>query len=100
LPDGQSFPAPTNNEHGSLQHGGPHDGWVRVRLNERDDNTPDAHGGDRDRSPITVQEIRGAIQRVTGIEVATPFASPDSTCLKTALHTWFGPPRHRADDGV
>jgi 2-polyprenyl-6-methoxyphenol hydroxylase-like FAD-dependent oxidoreductase len=43
---------------------------VRVRLNERDDNTPDAYGGDRDRSAITVQEIRDAIQRVTGIEVA------------------------------
>lgn len=70
LPDGQSFPAPTNNEHGSLQHGGLHDGWVRVRLNERDDNTPDAYGGDRDRSPVTVQEIRDAIQRVTGIELA------------------------------
>jgi 2-polyprenyl-6-methoxyphenol hydroxylase-like FAD-dependent oxidoreductase len=65
-----SFPAPTNNEHGSLQHGGPDDGWVRVRLNERDDNTPGAHGGDHERSPVSVQEMRDAIQRVTGAEVA------------------------------
>jgi len=64
-----SFPAPTNNEHGSLQHGGPDDGWVRVRLTERDENTPGANGGDRD-SPVTVQEMRDAIQRVTGLEVA------------------------------
>ena len=54
-----SFPAPTNNEHGSLQHGGPDDGWVRVRLTERDENTPGANGGDRD-SPVTVQEMRDA----------------------------------------
>jgi flavin-dependent dehydrogenase len=64
-----SFPAPTNNEHGSLQHDGPDDGWVRVRLNERDGNAPGANGGDRE-SPITVQEMRDAIQRVTGIDVA------------------------------
>jgi hypothetical protein len=31
---------------------------------------------------------------------ATPLASPDTTCLKTALHTWFGPPRRRADDAA
>jgi 2-polyprenyl-6-methoxyphenol hydroxylase-like FAD-dependent oxidoreductase len=66
----ESFPAPTDNEHGSLQHTGPHDGWVRVRLNERDADTPGAHGGDRERSPITVQEIRDAIQRITGVDVA------------------------------
>jgi 2-polyprenyl-6-methoxyphenol hydroxylase-like FAD-dependent oxidoreductase len=63
------FPAPTNNEHGSLRHTGPHDGWVRVRLNERDENTPGAQGEDHERSPVTVQEIRDAIQRVTGVEV-------------------------------
>jgi 2-polyprenyl-6-methoxyphenol hydroxylase-like FAD-dependent oxidoreductase len=65
----ESFPAPTNNEHGSLQHTGPHDGWVRVRLNERDENAPGAQGEDHERSPVTVQEIRDAIQRVTGVEV-------------------------------
>ncbi|MDT5102380.1 MAG: hypothetical protein QOC76_6117 [Mycobacterium sp.] len=70
LADGESFPAPTNNEHGSLQHTGPHDGWVRVRLNERDVNTPGADDGDRDRSPMTVQEMRDAIRRVTGVDVA------------------------------
>jgi len=57
-------------EHGSLQHGGLHDGWVRVRLNERDVNTPGARGGDRERSAVTVQELRDAIQRVTGVDVA------------------------------
>src|SRR3979490_1341313 len=57
LADGESFPAPINNEHGSLQHTSPYDGWVRVRLNERDVPTPAADGEDRERSPITVQEI-------------------------------------------
>jgi 2-polyprenyl-6-methoxyphenol hydroxylase-like FAD-dependent oxidoreductase len=66
----EAFPAPTNNEHGSLQHTGPHDGWVRVRLNERDGNTPGVHGGDHERSPIIVQEMRDAVQRVTGVDVA------------------------------
>jgi 2-polyprenyl-6-methoxyphenol hydroxylase-like FAD-dependent oxidoreductase len=70
LADGESFPAPINNEHGSLQHTGPYDGWVRVRLNERDVPTPAADGEDRERSPITVQEIRDAIQRITGVDVA------------------------------
>jgi 2-polyprenyl-6-methoxyphenol hydroxylase-like FAD-dependent oxidoreductase len=64
------FPAPTNNERGSLQHTGLYDGWIRVRLNEHDENGPDAHGGDRERSPITVREMRDAIQRVTGVDVA------------------------------
>jgi 2-polyprenyl-6-methoxyphenol hydroxylase-like FAD-dependent oxidoreductase len=69
LPDGQSFPAPTNNEHGSLQHGGLHDGWVRVRLNECDEDMPAAHHGEHERPPVTVQEMRDAIQRVTGVTV-------------------------------
>jgi 2-polyprenyl-6-methoxyphenol hydroxylase-like FAD-dependent oxidoreductase len=65
-----SFPAPTNNERGSLQHTGLHDGWIRIRLNVCDENAAAAHTGDHERSPITVQEMREAIRRVTGVDVA------------------------------
>jgi 2-polyprenyl-6-methoxyphenol hydroxylase-like FAD-dependent oxidoreductase len=69
LADQESFPAPTNNERGSLQHSGPDEGWIRVRLSERDENTPGAPGGDHDPSPLTVLEMRDAIRRVTGVDV-------------------------------
>jgi len=70
LAHGAHFPAATNNEHGKPATRWLHDGWVRVRLNERDDNTPGARGGDRDRSAVTVQELRDAIQRVYRVDVA------------------------------
>jgi hypothetical protein len=44
-------------------------------------------------------DLSGALIRPDGVLAwaATPFASPDITCLKTALHTWFGPAQLGAD---
>jgi 2-polyprenyl-6-methoxyphenol hydroxylase-like FAD-dependent oxidoreductase len=66
--DPDDFPAPTKNTRGALQHGGLRDGWIRVRLSERltpDDDTIDV----TDRSPVTVDEIRDALRRITEVDV-------------------------------
>jgi hypothetical protein len=45
-------------------------------------------------------DLSAALIRPDGVLAwaATPFASPDITCLKTALHTWFGPAQPGAED--
>jgi hypothetical protein len=46
-------------------------------------------------------DLSAALIRPDGVLLpwaATSFTSPNTTCLKTALHTWFGPPRPAADD--
>ncbi|MFJ6392852.1 FAD-dependent monooxygenase [Streptomyces sp. NPDC091972] len=59
--DPETFPAPVNSPRGRLQHGGVHDGWVRVRVTEPIDKSVN-----RDHAPLTETEIREAINRTSG----------------------------------
>ncbi|QXE33256.1 FAD-dependent monooxygenase [Streptomyces sp. GMY02] len=60
--DPETFPAPVNSARGRLQHGGVHDGWVRVRVTEPVDESED-----RDHSPLTETEVRDAVHRTSGV---------------------------------
>jgi 2-polyprenyl-6-methoxyphenol hydroxylase-like FAD-dependent oxidoreductase len=64
--DPTAFPDPVRTAHGTLQHPGIRDGWVRVRLSEPESASAVAH----DRSPVTVAEIHDVLERVTGIDIA------------------------------
>lgn len=62
--DPTTFPAPRNTPLGSFQHGGVHEGWARVRIGEAY-----IEEEDRDRDPLTADEIQDAVRRTTGAEV-------------------------------
>ncbi|MFJ6392891.1 FAD-dependent monooxygenase [Streptomyces sp. NPDC091972] len=69
-PDPDPFPPDATTHRGQLQHGDIVDGWVRVRLSEHDEDQPDATAAERDRSPVTVQEMHDAIERITGRDIS------------------------------
>ncbi|WP_216901199.1 FAD-dependent monooxygenase [Nocardia alni] len=63
--DPTRLPAEMEGPKGAFASRGPRDGWMGVRMSEPVD------GGERGpRDPLTIEEIRDAIRRVTGVDIA------------------------------